>query len=75
MSGPERKSRVLSTRIPEDTYERLRIFAGLTRVSMNSVVVDAVGAYLAEHGSDKELDALVTEVKEKFKHSTGRSNP
>lgn len=65
MTG-ERQSKVLSTRIPADLYDRLRVFAGLHMVSMNSVIVDALGAYLAKRATDKEIDAMVARIKEKF---------
>ena len=65
-------SGVLSVRFPEDLYLSMRHFARLAGTSMNSLVVDAVGIYLAEHADERAIETLVQQTKEKFRETVGR---
>lgn len=68
----ERKSHVLSTRIPEGVYSRLVSHAGVVGASLNTVIVVALRTYLDKQDPGGELAALLAQVREKFRETMER---
>lgn len=58
---------VFTARMPEDEYEGLRAFAFLSQRSVNEVVLTAIRSYLREQAPDDRLDAMVEEMKARFR--------
>lgn len=65
-SSEDPRPHVLTVRIPRDLFLALRDFAFYTERSMNECLVSALRSYLAAHGSDDELKAMVDEARRRF---------
>lgn len=58
---------VFTTRMVVDEYKGLKAFAFLSQRSINEVIVTAIRSYLREHAPDDQLDAMIEEMKRRFR--------
>lgn len=53
------RSRVLSVRLPAQTYRLAKAYTSLSGSTMNALMVQAVTDYLRRHASEEQIAALV----------------
>ena len=64
MSAPTKQFPV---RLPADEYEALKAYAFFTGKSMNAVVADAVGAFLAGPARREQFEAMVDRARDEYR--------
>lgn len=60
-------TRQLTLRLPDEEHEALRIYAFLTKTSVNETVTRAVRQFLATNGRNEEFEAALDRFRREYR--------